>query len=72
MPTRVRHVYVDDEAGGYKKTRLSKKSGVEIPKPPPPQRDRKAGQFDTRPEDALAVTFKPDLTSLPIPKDCML
>ena len=63
---------MEDGKGGYRKTRISKLSGVEIPKPLPAVRERKIGLFDTKPEDVQTITFTPDLSQSPIPEDCIL
>jgi hypothetical protein len=71
-PTKINWGWTDDGKGGYRHVRISKISGLEIPKPPPPVRERVAGQFDTRAEEAHKETFVPSLANPPIPKDCIL
>ena len=52
------------------KTRVSKTSGAEIPRPVYPKIVRKAGPFDTNAEEACRVTYKPSLLDPPIPPEC--
>lgn len=72
VPTKIRWGWVEDGQGGHKRTRISKLTSAEIPKPAPPVRTRTAGPYDTAPEEAHRTTFVPSLKTAPLPPDCRL
>lgn len=72
-PTKTKWGWIEETATGViRKARISKLSNVEIPKPAPPQRIRKTGQFDTPANLVREQTFHPSLKVSPIPEDCQL
>jgi large subunit ribosomal protein L24 len=65
-PTKV--FWKIDDTG--RKMRISKDSGAEIPKPPPPVIKREAGPFDTNPDVVKKKTYFPSLLTAPLPPEC--